>query len=233
MNIEQLNLQFAGASPQQLLEYFLKEYKGRIALASSLSIEDQMITDMLAKTDPTARVFTLDTGRLFPETYSLIDRTRQKYPDLHFEVFFPEAAEVEKMVAEKGINLFYESIEQRKRCCEVRKMQPLRRAFQGLDLWICGLRREQSVTRAGMQAIEWDETNGLVKLNPLIEYSEQAVWTYIREHHVPYNKLHDKGFPSIGCQPCTRAVQPGEDIRAGRWWWENPEHKECGLHARR
>jgi phosphoadenosine phosphosulfate reductase len=233
MNIEQLNLQFAGASPQQLLEYFLKEYKGRIALASSLSIEDQMITDILAKTDPTARVFTLDTGRLFPETYSLIDRTRQKYPDLHFEVFFPEAAEVEKMVAEKGINLFYESIEQRKRCCEVRKMQPLRRAFQGLDLWICGLRREQSVTRAGMQAIEWDETNGLVKLNPLIEYSEQAVWTYIREHHVPYNKLHDKGFPSIGCQPCTRAVQPGEDIRAGRWWWENPEHKECGLHARR
>ncbi|MCE1155937.1 MAG: phosphoadenylyl-sulfate reductase, partial [Bacteroidales bacterium] len=232
-NIEQLNLQFAGASPQQLLEYFLKEYKGRIALASSLSIEDQMITDILAKTDPTARVFTLDTGRLFPETYSLIDRTRQKYPDLHFEVFFPEAAEVEKMVAEKGINLFYESIEQRKRCCEVRKMQPLRRAFQGLDLWICGLRREQSVTRAGMQAIEWDETNGLVKLNPLIEYSEQAVWTYIREHHVPYNKLHDKGFPSIGCQPCTRAVQPGEDIRAGRWWWENPEHKECGLHARR
>jgi len=233
MNIEQLNLQFAGASPQQLLEYFLKEYKGRIALASSLSIEDQMITDILAKTDPTARVFTLDTGRLFPETYSLIDRTRQKYPDLHFEVFFPEAAEVEKMVAEKGINLFYENIEQRKRCCEVRKMQPLRRAFQGLDLWICGLRREQSVTRAGMQAIEWDETNGLVKLNPLIEYSEQAVWTYIREHHVPYNKLHDKGFPSIGCQPCTRAVQPGEDIRAGRWWWENPEHKECGLHARR
>ncbi|ODT55883.1 MAG: phosphoadenosine phosphosulfate reductase [Paludibacter sp. 47-17] len=233
MNIEQLNLQFAGASPQQLLEYFLKEYKGRIALASSLSIEDQMITDILAKTDPTARVFTLDTGRLFPETYSLIDRTRQKYPDLHFEVFFPEAAEVEKMVAEKGINPFYESIEQRKRCCEVRKMQPLRRAFQGLDLWICGLRREQSVTRAGMQAIEWDETNGLVKLNPLIEYSEQAVWTYIREHHVPYNKLHDKGFPSIGCQPCTRAVQPGEDIRAGRWWWENPEHKECGLHARR
>lgn len=233
MNTDQLNLQFAGAGPQQLLEYFLQEHKGRIALASSLSIEDQMLTDIIAKTDPATRVFTLDTGRLFPETYSLIDRTRQKYPDLNFEVFFPEAAEVEKMVADKGINLFYESIEQRKRCCEVRKMQPLHRAFKGLDVWISGLRREQSVTRTGMQAIEWDKTNRLIKLNPLIEYTEQEVWEYIREHKVPYNKLHDQGFPSIGCQPCTRAIQPGEDIRAGRWWWENPEHKECGLHARR
>ena len=228
-SIAQFNQQFSGKTPEEVLTFFLQAFRGRIALSSSLSIEDQMLTDLIAKTDPTTRIFTLDTGRLFPETYSLIERTRMKYP-ITLEVFFPEASEVEKMVKEEGINLFYAGIEQRKRCCNVRKMQPLKRAFQGLEVWICGLRKEQSVTRHDMQMVEWDAQNQLIKLNPLIDFTEEQVWDYIKANQVPYNKLHDKGFPSIGCQPCTRAVEPGEDIRAGRWWWENPEHKECGLH---
>lgn len=228
-SIAQFNQQFSGKTPEEVLTFFLQAFRGRIALSSSLSIEDQMLTDLIAKTDPTTRIFTLDTGRLFPETYSLIERTRMKYP-ITLEVFFPEASEVEKMVKEEGINLFYAGIEQRKRCCNVRKMQPLKRAFQGLEVWICGLRKEQSVTRHDMQMVEWDAQNQLIKLNPLIDFTEEQVWDYIKTNQVPYNKLHDKGFPSIGCQPCTRAVEPGEDIRAGRWWWENPEHKECGLH---
>jgi len=230
-SIAQFNQQFSGKSPEDILTYFLDAFRGRIALSSSLSIEDQVLTDLIAKIEPSTRIFTLDTGRLFPETYSLIERTRMKYP-ITLEVFFPEASEVEKMVKEEGINLFYSGIEQRKRCCQVRKIQPLKRAFQGLEVWICGLRKEQSVTRHDMQMVEWDEQNQLIKLNPLIDFTEEQVWDYIKTNHVPYNKLHDKGFPSIGCQPCTRAVQPGEDIRAGRWWWENPEHKECGLHSR-
>ena len=230
-NIAQFNQQFAGKSPEFVLTYFLHAYSGRIALSSSLSIEDQMLTDLIANIAPATRIFTLDTGRLFPETYSLIERTRMKYP-ITLEVFFPDAAEVESMVRENGINLFYESAELRKKCCQVRKIQPLKRAFQGLEVWICGLRREQSVTRQDMQLIEWDASNGLIKLNPLIDYTEAQVWEYIKTNQVPYNKLHDRGFPSIGCQPCTRAIEPGEDVRAGRWWWENPEQKECGLHKR-
>lgn len=230
-NIAQFNQQFAGKSPEFVLTYFLHAYSGRIALSSSLSIEDQMLTDLIANIAPATRIFTLDTGRLFPETYSLIERTRMKYP-ITLEVFFPDAAEVENMVRKNGINLFYESAELRKKCCQVRKIQPLKRAFQGLEVWICGLRREQSVTRQDMQLIEWDASNGLIKLNPLIDYTEAQVWEYIKTNQVPYNKLHDRGFPSIGCQPCTRAIEPGEDVRAGRWWWENPEQKECGLHKR-
>jgi len=230
-NIAQFNQQFAGKSPEFVLTYFLHAYSGRIALSSSLSIEDQMLTDLIANIAPATRIFTLDTGRLFPETYSLIERTRMKYP-ITLEVFFPDAVEVENMVRENGINLFYESAELRKKCCQVRKIHPLKRAFQGLEVWICGLRREQSVTRQDMQLIEWDASNGLIKLNPLIDYTEAQVWEYIKTNQVPYNKLHDRGFPSIGCQPCTRAIEPGEDVRAGRWWWENPEQKECGLHKR-
>jgi len=229
--IEQLNLQFEGKSPEEVLSYFLAEYKGRIALSSSLSIEDQVLTDLIVKIDKEARIFTLDTGRLFPETYSLLERTNLKY-DIKLEVFFPDFKEVEKMVKAEGINLFYNGIDQRKACCRVRKLEPLKRAFQGLDVWICGLRKEQSVTRQEVQLIEWDEGNQLIKLNPIIHFTEVQVWDYIKIHKVPYNKLHDQGFPSIGCQPCTRAVEKGEDIRAGRWWWENPEHKECGLHRR-
>ena len=229
--IDQLNQQFEGQSPDVVLQYFLSGYTGKIALSSSLSIEDQVLTDLIVKIDPSTRIFTLDTGRLFPETYSLIDKTNIKY-DIHLEVLFPDYTEVEKMVKEEGINLFYKGIDQRKACCRVRKLDPLKRAFQGLEVWVCGLRKEQSVTRQAVKLIEWDENNGLIKLNPLINFSEDEVWDYIRKHHVPYNKLHDQGLPSIGCQPCTRAVKPGEDIRAGRWWWENPDQKECGLHKR-
>ena len=145
-------------------------------------------------------------------------------------VYFPEAASVEEMVYSKGINLFYNSIEERKTCCRIRKIEPLKRAFAGLDVWICGLRRDQSITRSEMQPIEWDENNGLIKLNPLIDWSEDQVRAFINERKIPYNPLHDRGYPSIGCQPCTRAVFSGEDLRAGRWWWENPDTKECGLH---
>lgn len=230
-DIPALNEKFSQTDTIELLSYFLDLYGDKMALSSSLSIEDQMLTDMLLKINSKARIFTLDTGRLFPETYSLIDRTNMKY-NTNIEIFFPNAQEVETMVGENGINLFYNGIDERKLCCKVRKINPLKRAFAQLDVWVCGLRRDQSVTRQNVQLIEWDETNGLVKLNPIIHLSEQEVWDYIKTHKVPYNKLHDQGFPSIGCQPCTRAIEPGEDIRAGRWWWENPEHKECGLHRR-
>lgn len=229
--IAEWNREFAGAEPEEVLRFFLNKFGDKIALSSSLSIEDQTLTAMIAGIRKNSRIFTLDTGRLFPETYQLIDKTNQTY-GIRIEVFFPDYMEIEKMVREEGINLFYDSIENRKRCCNARKIEPLKRAFQSLDAWICGLRRDQSVTRSNVQLIEWDEANGLLKINPLIEWSGERVWRYIREHHVPYNKLHENGFPSIGCEPCTRAVKEGEDIRAGRWWWEDPDHKECGLHRR-
>ena len=227
--IEELNARFAGSRPEEVIAYFVERYGDRIALSSSLGLEDQVLTDMVCRATKRPRIFTLDTGRLFPETYSLIDRTNMHY-GIRIAVYFPERQAVEQLVSECGMNCFYESIELRKRCCQVRKLEPLKRAFEGLEVWICGLRREQSVTREHMQLVEWDEAHGLVKLNPLIGWHEEEVWNYIREHHVPYNKLHDKGFPSIGCQPCTRAVEPGADIRSGRWWWESPDHRECGLH---
>ena len=229
--IEQLNQQLEGKTPQEVIAFFIAEYKGKIALSSSLGLEDQLLTDLVVKIDKETRIFTLDTGRLFPETYSLIDKTNMKY-NIQLEVFFPKSEAVEAMVKAEGVNLFYAGIDQRKQCCNVRKMEPLKRAFNGLEVWICGLRREQSITRKEMQLVEWDENNQLIKLNPLINFSEQEVWDYIKANNVPYNKLHDKGFPSIGCQPCTRAIEAGEDVRAGRWWWENPEHKECGLHRK-
>ena len=229
--ISKLNEALQGASPQEVLAQVLQKFGDKIALSSSLGAEDQVLTDMLMKINPKARIFTLDTGRLFPETYDLIDRTSRKYKT-KIEVFFPEHQKVEKMVNEKGINLFYESVENRKFCCHLRKIEPLQRAFAKLDAWVCGLRAGQAVTRKDVALVEWDENNGLVKVNPLASWSEEQVWAYIREHKVPYNVLHDKGFPSIGCQPCTRAVEPGEDVRAGRWWWENPDTKECGLHKR-
>ncbi len=229
--LQVLNEKFDDASAEEVVGYFLKQFKGRIALSSSLSIEDQALTNMLVKTDHEARIFTLDTGRLFPETYQLIDRTDMTY-NIKIEVFFPDYKKVQEMVQQEGINLFYNSIESRHRCCHVRKLEPLKRAMQSLDVWICGLRKEQSITRKNMQTIEWDDIHGKIKVNPLINWTEQNVWDYIKTNHVPYNKLHDKGYPSIGCQPCTRAIQPGEDIRAGRWWWEDPEHRECGLHQK-
>lgn len=203
----------------------------RPVFASSFGMEDQVILDLIEKAGLDIPVFTLDTGRLFPETYDLIARSSQRY-GVKIDVAFPDASEVEEMVAEEGINLFRKSVALRKRCCEVRKVHPLRKRLGQSDGWICGLRREQSPTRSDVHAVEWDEANGIPKFNPLIGWSLQEVQTYLKENGVPYNPLHDRGFPSIGCACCTRAVQLGEDARAGRWWWEHADHKECGLHLK-
>lgn len=230
-NVSHINGLLAGKPAEEVLNWFLNEFEGKVAFSTSLGAEDQVITRMISDIDRSAHIFTLDTGRLFPETYDLIDLTAKKY-GLKIKIMFPDAARVESMVNTKGINLFYDSIENRKLCCHIRKIEPLKRAFEGLDAWICGLRRDQSVTRKEVQLVEWDDTNGLIKVNPLIDWTEAQVWDYIRGNHIPYNQLHDKDYPSIGCQPCTRAILPGEDIRAGRWWWENPESRECGLHKK-
>ncbi len=202
----------------------------RVALASSFGAEDQVLTDLLARSGQPVRFFTLDTGRQFEETYRTMERTMERY-GIRYQVLAPDTRELEALIAERGPNLFYGGIEDRKACCRVRKLNPLSRALAGLEAWICGLRRDQSITRNGVEAIVWDAEHGLHKICPLFDWSEDDVWSYIRTHGVPYNLLHDKGFKSIGCAPCTRATAPGEDIRAGRWWWESPAHKECGLHA--
>lgn len=230
--IKDYNERFGNSPAEEVLAYFLSEYKSRIAFASSLGAEDQILTHMIRQIAPETKIFTLDTGRMFQETYDLIDRTNSRYK-MKMEVYFPAADKVEKMVNEKGLNLFYESVENRKACCYIRKIEPLHRALEGMEMWITGLRKEQSVTRNNNKIVELDENNhGRIKLNPLINWTEDQVWKFISQNKIPYNPLHDQGFPSIGCLPCTRAVQPGEDVRAGRWWWEQPEHKECGLHQR-
>jgi phosphoadenosine phosphosulfate reductase len=229
--IEDLNKKFSSKDPTELLRWFLNEFGDKVALSSSMGAEDQVLTDMVQKINTNARIFTLDTGRLFPETYDLIDRTNKKY-NTKIEVLFPDYEQVEEMVNTRGINLFYDSVENRKLCCGIRKVEPLKRVFSTLEAWICGLRASQAVTRQNIHMVELDESNGLLKVNPLVHWSESEVWDYIKEHGVPFNPLHQKGYPSIGCLPCTRAIEPWEDVRAGRWWWENPESKECGLHRR-
>ncbi len=229
--IEKWNEELSEKDPVEVLDFFIEEFDNRIAQATSLGAEDQVITDMLARTKKKATIFTLDTGRLFPETYTLIDDTNKKY-NIKIDVYFPDNSKVESMVKERGINLFYDSVENRKMCCGIRKVEPLQRAFSGMDAWICGLRKDQTVSRFFAKLVEWDKVNGLVKINPLIDWTEKDVWNYIREKNVPFNPLHERGFASIGCQPCTRAVKPGEDFKAGRWWWEGQEQKECGLHKR-
>ena len=229
--VPELQQQFVNSTIEELLRFFLEKYQNRIALASSLGAEDQVLTDLILKIDPKARIFILDTGRLPQETYETITSTMAQY-GRNFEIYFPLTAALESLVSQNGPDLFYESIEKRHLCCGVRKVEPLKRVLGTLDVWITGLRRDQSITRQDLQKIEWDETNQLLKINPLIDWNTEQVWQYIRNNRIPYNRLHDQGYPSIGCAPCTRAVQPGEDIRAGRWWWEAPEHKECGLHFR-
>lgn len=230
-DIEKLKEDFAGKDPREIIKWGLDFFgTDKIALSSSLGAEDQVLTDMTVKINPAARIFTLDTGRLPQETYDVISETMKKY-GMKYEVLFPESGDVEEMEKSFGPNLFYESVEKRKLCCEVRKIRPLRKILSTLDAWICGLRKEQSVTRTGIEEIGWDENFSLAKLNPLANWTEKDVWEYIRKNNVPYNKLHDKGYPSIGCAPCTRAVKPGEHLRAGRWWWEEQEKKECGLHV--
>jgi phosphoadenosine phosphosulfate reductase len=226
----ELNEKLQGKKAEDILGYFINEYPGKVVLGSSLGAEDQVLTHMMTSIDKQVKIFTLDTGRLFPETYDVLDETNKRY-HIRIDVLFPDHEHVEKMVKENGINLFYESIENRKLCCQIRKIEPLKRALSGMKIWITGLRKDQSVTRFFTKIVEWDEANQLLKVNPLLSWTEKDVWAFIKLHEIPFNKLHEKGFPSIGCQPCTRAIQPGEDIRAGRWWWEAPEHKECGLHV--
>ena len=229
--VEQMRIETKGYSAEQLLAYVLKQFGKKIALATSFGAEDQVLTDMVCKASSEASIFTLDTGRLHEKTYKAAEATSKRYK-VNIKVMFPDYKQVEKMVEKHGFNLFYDSIENRKLCCQIRKTEPLKRELGTLDAWICGLRQEQSPTRENLGPIEWDETFNLIKICPLIDWKHDDVWKYIRENDVPYNKLHDQGFPSIGCEPCTRAVSVGEDVRAGRWWWESPEHKECGLHAK-
>ena len=211
------------------LEAIAAEFR-QVAFASSLGAEDMVLTEAIVRARVPVRVFTLDTGRLHAETLALIEAVRARY-GLAIEVVRPQAEAVAAYVAAHGANAFYESVALRQRCCAIRKVEPLRRALTGADAWITGLRRAQSTTRTGLAAREHDAVHGIVKFNPLADWSEAQVWSVIRARSIPYNPLHDKGYPSIGCEPCTRAIRPGEDVRAGRWWWESTDSRECGLHV--
>lgn len=228
-DLPQLQEQLKDLPPERLLEYVARHFNGRIAFATSLGLEDQVLAHMIHALGLAIPIFTLDTGRLPDQTYQTLAATEERL-GLRIEVLFPDAAEVERMVAQRGVNLFRCSVEDRKLCCRVRKVLPLQRRLAGLEAWVTGLRRQQAVTRDDLSAVQWDDANGLLKISPLADWTTEQVWQYIRDHNVPYNKLHDEGYPSVGCAPCTRATGKGEDIRAGRWWWEQPEHKECGLH---
>lgn len=229
---ERINENLENLSAPELLRWAFNSYKDDIAIASSFGAEDVVLIDMAYKIDPGIKVFTLDTGRLPEETYEVMEEIEQRY-GISIEVYFPDTRAVENMVREHAPNLFYKSVNLRKLCCQVRKIEPLKRALSELEGWICGLRREQAVTRTKIQKVEIDHAHGdIIKVNPLADWSGTQIWEYIRKNDVPYNKLHDKGYPSIGCAPCTRPVKEEEDIRAGRWWWERPEEKECGLHIK-
>lgn len=201
-----------------------------VAFANSLGAEDMVLTDLIAKRGLDIEMFSLDTGRLPQETYDLMQQVHQRY-GVSLKVYFPDCSLVEEYVGEHGANAFYDSVELRKRCCYIRKVEPLKRALAGKKAWITGMRRDQAVTRGTLEASSFDADHGLQKFNPLLDWSNAEVWEYIQANAVPYNKLHDRFYPSIGCAPCTRAVTPGEDIRAGRWWWEDATGKECGLHV--
>jgi phosphoadenosine phosphosulfate reductase len=210
------------------LSILAQQYPGLVKFSSSLGQEDQVITDIIAGSDIDINIFTIDTGRLFSEVYDLIDKTNARYK-IKMNVYFPDFAAVETLVHEKGVNSFYESVQNRVECCNIRKVNPLNRALQGAKVWVTGLRREQSANRESMQLLEWVADRQMYKFNPLINWTYSDVINHIKQNEVPYNPLHDKGFVSIGCSPCTRAISNYEDVRAGRWWWES-SHKECGLH---
>lgn len=229
-DLSQLKQSLEGLSLVDGLRYMANNYsEGKVVFSSSFGQEDQVITDAIFKNDLNINVFTLDTGRLFQETYELMDSTRAKYKK-SFTTFFPKAERVEALVKEKGFHSFYESVENRKECCYIRKIEPLKRALTGAEVWITGLRSEQSENRADMEIVEWDEANKVIKFNPLIHWTYDEILAYIKENRVPDSPLHRKGFISIGCLPCTRAITEGENPRAGRWWWEVSQ-KECGLHS--
>ncbi|MFV0604390.1 MAG: phosphoadenylyl-sulfate reductase [Niabella sp.] len=229
MFTEQEILEIDKASLVEALHFVANRFPQETVFSTSLGQEDQVLTHAIARNNLPIKIFTLDTGRLFNEHYELLEKTTARYKT-NIQVYFPDATAVEAYVNNKGINGFYESVENRKECCFIRKVKPLNRALQGAKVWITGLRGEQSANRHDMKILEWDEDRKLYKFNPLIHWSYDEMMAFIKENDVPYNPLHDKGFISIGCAPCTRAIEPGEDPRAGRWWWE-VSHKECGLHA--
>ena len=228
-DIQKWRDEIEGLRPEDILSWAARHFTDKIVFSSSLGLEDQLLCHIIANENLNIPIFTLDTGRLFSETYDLLAQTEERY-GIRFQLFFPDSSQVEEMVRQHGINLFRKSVALRKECCRIRKVEPLKRALAGKQAWITGLRREQSVTREAIPKIEWDAAYGLVKISPLNDWTEQQVITAIEQQQIPHNPLHQKGFPTIGCSCCTRAVAPGEDIRSGRWWWEKAEHKECGLH---
>ena len=230
--IDELNRCLQNASAEDVLTWSASTFGDQVALACSFGAEDVVLVHLISSLDLKIPIFVLDTGRLHEETYDVMNRIREKYRAT-FEVFSPQSEPLQNLIRLKGPQSFYESVENRRECCGVRKVEPLSRALKERKAWITGLRQGQSVTRVGLSKVEIDEAHdGILKLSPLVDWTEQQIWEFIRANDIPYNSLHDKGFPSIGCAPCTRATVPGEDIRAGRWWWEQPEHKECGLHSR-
>jgi phosphoadenosine phosphosulfate reductase len=233
MSLEQLSprLQTLVQDTRAVLELTLREHKN-VVYSNSLGAEAMVLTDLICTYAPEIEMFTLDTGRLHDETLALLDRIERRY-QRRVQVFYPDAQQIERYVGDNGINGFYLGVEERLSCCHIRKIEPFRRAVAGRKAWITGVRREQSAERALGEAIGWDERYGLWKVSPLLDWTEEDVWAYIRSRNLPYNALHDKGYPSIGCAPCTRAVEPGADPRSGRWWWENPDSRECGLQPRR
>ncbi|MBD3609297.1 MAG: phosphoadenylyl-sulfate reductase [Gammaproteobacteria bacterium] len=216
---------------RKLLHYIASTHTP-VVFANSLGAEDMVLTDLIFESSADIEIFTLDTGRLPEETYALIQQITEKYGQSP-KVYFPDQQRVETFTRQQGINAFYQSVELRKECCYIRKVEPLKRALKDKQAWITGLRREQAVTRADLPVEEWDADNGLKKFNPLADWNQDEVWEYLHALQIPYNALHDQNFPSIGCGPCTRAITPGEDVRAGRWWWEDPTSKECGLHIKK
>ena len=227
----ELSIRFEGEEPQELLEWAIDEFE-KIAVSAAFQADDVALIDMAYRIDPSIRVFTVDTGRLPQETHDLISELRSTYPGLNLDVLEPDPGQVERMVAAKGLDLMRASVENRLLCCNVRKVQPLTRHLDGLDAWVTGLRRDQWATRTNIRKVEIDHDHGaIVKLNPLAEWTEDEVWDYVREREVPYHSLYDKGYKSIGCAPCTRAIGPDEPSRAGRWWWESNAPKECGIHC--
>ncbi len=228
--LESLSKQLRGLSNVEALRILAEQFPGEVVFSTSLGYEDQIITDLILANNIPIKIFTLDTGRMFSETYSVWKKTNDRY-ETKIEAYFPDRTAEERLMTGKGPYSMYDSVENRKECCGIRKIEPLNRALTGQKIWITGIRAEQSANRQSMPPLEWDGAHNLFKFHPLMDWTFDEVKQYIKDHNVPYNPLHDRGFVSIGCQPCTRAIQPGEDFRAGRWWWEDNSKKECGLHT--
>lgn len=227
--IQEIKSEIADLSIEKALDKLTILFPEKVIFSTSFGYEDQLLTHLIASHNLPIEIFTLDTGRLFQETYSVFNSTLDRYKK-KISVFYPNTNAVESLLTEKGPFSFYESIENRKECCFIRKVEPLKRALAGYSVWVTGIRSEQSVSRTDMEELEWDEGNKIIKYHPLLNWSFEQIKEYIHQHNIPYNALHDKGFVSIGCAPCTRAIKEGEDFRSGRWWWEDTSKKECGLH---